>query len=75
MSFSVCQSSSANTSLSSTGGNTPHTMLEKLLGSPRKTGSPRKPGGSPQKSPEKTRSTRFNKPNAESVTVTAKGIL
>ena len=57
------QSSSAATSMSSTGGNTPHTMLEKLLGSPRKAGSPRKPGGSPQKSPEKTRSTRFNKPN------------
>ena len=48
--------------MSSTGGNTPHSMLEKLLGSPRKAGSPKKPGGSPTKlSPEKARNPRFPK--------------
>ena len=52
--------------MSSTGGTTPHTMLEKLLGSPRKTGSPKKPGGSPSKSPEKSRNPRFPKTQDQS---------
>ena len=70
------QSSSANSSLTSTGGNTPHSMLEKLLGSPKKAGSPRKPGGgSPSKSPEKGRNPRFPKSQEQSNTekVTTKG--
>ena len=71
------QSSSANSSLTSTGGNTPHTMLEKLLGSPKKAGGPRKPGGggSPNKSPEKGRNPRFPKSQEQSNAdkVTTKG--
>ena len=51
--------------MSSTGGTTPATMLEKLLGSPRKAGSPTKPGGSPNKSPEKIRNPRIIKPKTD----------
>ena len=42
-------------------------MLEKLLGSPKKAGSPRKPGGSPTKSPEKGRNPRFPKSQDDKV--------
>ena len=48
-------------------------MLEKLLGSPKKAGSPRKPGGSPNKSPEKSRNPRFPKPQDQGDKVTTKG--
>ena len=46
-------------------------MLEKLLGSPRKAGSPKKPGGSPKKSPDKSRNPRF--PNQDTDKVATKG--
>ena len=49
-------------------------MLEKLLGSPKKAGSPRKPGGSPNKSPEKSRNPRFPKPQDQQDKITTKGI-
>ena len=48
-------------------------MLEKLLGSPKKAGSPRKPGGSPNKSPEKSRNPRFPKPQDQQDKITTKG--
>ena len=47
-------------------------MLEKLLGSPKKAGSPRKPGGSPTKSPEKGRNPRFPKGQDDKVTTKGK---
>ena len=50
-------------------------MLEKLLGSPKKAGSPRKPGGSPNKSPEKSRNPRFPKPQDQQDKITTKGSL
>ena len=47
-------------------------MLEKLLGSPKKAGSPRKPGGSPTKSPEKGRNPRFPKGQDDKVSTKGK---
>ena len=47
-------------------------MLEKLLGSPKKAGSPRKPGGSPTKSPEKGRNPRFPKSQDDKVSTKGK---
>ena len=73
--FEISQSSTANTSITSTGANTPGSMLEKLLGSPKKAGSPRKPGGSPNKSPEKSRNPRFPKPQDQQDKITTKGSL
>ena len=50
-------------------------MLEKLLGSPKKAGSPRKPGGgSPTKSPEKARNPRFPMNKDQPEKITTKGI-
>ena len=47
----------------------------KLLGSPKKAGSPRKPGGgSPTKSPEKARNPRFPMNKDQPEKITTKGI-